>query len=186
MVEVRGQPLLAHIVGAYNAAGLKRITVVRGYLPEAIDLPALAFVDNPDYADTGELLSLARALEADGGDDSDLYVSYGDVIFKRYIIDTLAEPVNDFVIVADTDWHDSVNRGRAADYVRCSEPHSRHAFYRDVWLRALRRGYRRGRTPRRMDGLSQGQRAGAAAPARSGARHGGATRPIARPSCIIC
>jgi phosphoenolpyruvate phosphomutase len=134
MVEVRGQPLLSHIVSAYNAAGLKRITVVRGYLPEAIDLPALSFVDNPDYSDTGELLSLACALEADARDDSDLYISYGDVIFKRYIIDTLAEPVDDFVIVADADWRDSVNRARAADYVRCSEPHARHAFYRDVWL----------------------------------------------------
>ena len=134
MVEVRGQPLLAHIVAAYNAAGIKRITVVRGYLPEAIDLPGLAYVDNPQYADTGELLSLARALEADADDGSDLYVSYGDVIFKRYIVDNLAEPADDFVVVADTDWRDSVNRGRAADYVSCSEPHSRHAFYHDITL----------------------------------------------------
>lgn len=134
MVEIRGQPLLGHIVSAYNAAGLKRITVVRGYLPEAIDLPGLAYVDNPNYADTGELVSLARALAADGDDNADLYVSYGDVIFKRYIVDTLAEPVDDFVIVVDTDWRESVNRGRAADYVSCSEPHSRQAFYHEVWL----------------------------------------------------
>ncbi|MCC7259052.1 MAG: phosphoenolpyruvate mutase [Gammaproteobacteria bacterium] len=135
MVEIRGQPLLAHIVAAYNAAGIKRITVVRGYLPAAIDLPGLAYVDNPDYADTGELVSLERALAApdpDGG--GDLYVSYGDVIFKRYLLDTLAEPADDFVIVADTDWRASVNRARAADYVACTEPHSRHAFYREVYL----------------------------------------------------
>lgn len=134
MVEVRGQPLLAHIIAAYNAAGIKRITVVRGYLPGAIDLPGLAYVDNAEYADTGELLSLARALEADADDGSDLYVSYGDVIFKRYIVDSLAEPGDDFVIVADTDWRESVNRGRAADYVSCTEPHSRHAFYHDIFL----------------------------------------------------
>ena len=56
------------------------------------------------------------------------------MIFKRYIIDSLAEPADDFVIVADTDWRESVNRSRAADYVSCTEPHSRHAFYRDVYL----------------------------------------------------
>ena len=39
MVEVRGQPLLSHIVSAYNAAGIKRINVVRGYL-RAGDRPA--------------------------------------------------------------------------------------------------------------------------------------------------
>lgn len=135
MVEVRGQPLLAHIVAAYNAVGIKHITVVRGYLPEAIDLPSLSYVDNADYAQTGELVSLACALDADADDSSDLYISYGDVIFKRYIIDSLAEPESDFVIVVDTDWHESVNRGRAADYVSCSEPHSRHAFYHDIALR---------------------------------------------------
>jgi phosphoenolpyruvate phosphomutase len=134
MVEIRGQPLLSHIVSAYNAAGIKRITVVRGYLPAAIDLPGLAYVDNAEYADTGELVSFARALEADPSDSGDLYVSYGDVIFKRYIIDNLAEPVDDFVIVVDTDWRESVNRSRAADYVTCTEPHSRHAFYRDIYL----------------------------------------------------
>ncbi len=134
MVEIRGQPLLAHIVTAYNTAGIKRITVVRGYLPGAVDLPGLSYVDNREYADTGELVSLARALEADGADAGDLYVSYGDVIFKRYIVDNLAEPVDDFVIVVDTDWRGSVNRQRAADYVACTEPHSRHAFYRDIHL----------------------------------------------------
>jgi len=134
MVEIRGQPLLSHIVSAYNSAGIKRITVVRGYLPAAMDLPGLSYVDNEDYADTGELVSLARALSADADDTRDLYVSYGDVIFKRYIVDSLAEPADDFVIVADTDWRESVNRSRAADYVTCTEPHSRHAFYRDVWL----------------------------------------------------
>lgn len=135
MVQVRGQPLLAHIVAAYNAAGIKRITVVRGYLPGAVDLPGLGYVDNPEHESTGELVSLSCALDADADDGSDLYVSYGDVIFKRYIIDSLAEPAADFSIVVDTDWHESVNRGRAADYVSCSEPHSRHAFYHDVQLR---------------------------------------------------
>jgi len=138
MVEVRGQPLLGHIVAAYNASGIKDITVVRGYRPEAVNLPALNYVDNPDFDDTSELLSLDCALKAaDGSGEKargDLYVSFGDVIFKRYILDRLAEQEADFVIAVDTHWSASVNRGRAADYVRCSEPYSRQAFYRDVTL----------------------------------------------------
>jgi phosphoenolpyruvate phosphomutase len=138
MVEVRGQPLLGHIVSAYNAAGIKNITVVRGYLADTVDLPSLTYVDNEDFADTGELLSLACALDApsedEGEDDNDLYVSYGDVIFKRYILDGLAEPEDDFVIDVDTDWQESVNLGRAADYVRCTEAHSRRDFYKEIFL----------------------------------------------------
>ena len=134
MVEIRGKPLLSHIVTAYNGAGIKKITVVRGYLATAVDLPGLGYADNAEYEDSGELLSLAVGLAADADDTRELYISYGDVIFKRYILDILSEARDDFVIVADTDWRESVNRGRAADYVRCTEPHSRHTFYHDVYL----------------------------------------------------
>jgi len=134
MVEIRGEPLLGHIVSAYNGAGIKNIAVVRGYLANTVNLPSLNYVDNPDFADTGELWSLAAALRADVDNDSDLLVSYGDVIFKRYILDSLAEPDNEFVIIVDTDWRESVNRDRAADYVHCSEPHSRRDFYREIYL----------------------------------------------------
>lgn len=138
MVEVRGQPLLGHIVAAYNASGIKDITVVRGYKPEAVNLSSLNYVDNSDFADTGELLSLHCALSAQEVDetDGDLYVSFGDVLFKRHILDGMSELDADVVIAVDTDWQASVNRGRAADYVRCSEPNSRHAFYHDITLAA--------------------------------------------------
>jgi phosphoenolpyruvate phosphomutase len=134
MVEVRGQPLLGHIVAAYNAAGIKDITVVRGYKPDAFDLPALNYADNPDFADTSELLSLKCALDSAGDDGADLFVSFGDVIFKRYIVDILGESDADIVIAVDTNWQESVNRDRVADYVRCTEPHSRQAFYQEIWL----------------------------------------------------
>jgi phosphoenolpyruvate phosphomutase len=136
MLRVRGRPLLSHIVSAYNAAGIKRITVVRGYRAEAVDLPSLAYVDNADYADTGELLSLAAGLAADPDDAMDLFVSYGDVIFNHYILGALAEAPDEFAIAVDTDWRETANRGRAADYVRCSQPHSRRNFYQQVYLDA--------------------------------------------------
>lgn len=135
MVEVQGKPLLGHIVSAYNASGIKRICVVRGYKPEAMDLQGVDYVDNADYASTSELVSLQLALDADADDSRDLYISFGDVIFKRYMLDTLAEHDEDFTIAVDTDWRASVNRGRAADYVSCSEPHTRHAFNSRVLLR---------------------------------------------------
>ena len=74
------------------------IKVVRGFLPEAFDLPALTYVDNPDYADTSELLSLKCALDANDDDVADVFVSFGDVIFRRYVVDTLAETDADIVI----------------------------------------------------------------------------------------
>ena len=110
------------------------IAVVRGYKAEAVNLQGVSYADNADYEDTGELMSLKCALDANADDDHALYISFGDVLFKRYIVESLAEHDDDFVIAVDTDWQTSVNRGRAADYVSCSEPYSRHAFNSRVLL----------------------------------------------------
>ena len=134
MIPVRGKPLLSHIVSGYNAVGLKRISVVTGYRSDAFTLAGLQYVNNPDFSNSGELASLALALEADPDDGSDLYISYGDVLFKQYILDILSDVDSPFAIVVDADWRDSVNRGRPADYVTCTEPHSRHSFYHKVLL----------------------------------------------------
>jgi phosphoenolpyruvate phosphomutase len=136
MVPIQGKPVIGHIMSAYNAAGIKQIMAVRGYKAEAFDLPGLDYVDNPDFADTSELVSLDCALDANADNSADLYVSFGDVIFKRFIIDSLAEHDEDIVIAVDTNWQESVNRGRAADYVTCTEPNSRHAFNRRILLTA--------------------------------------------------
>jgi len=136
MVDIQGQPLLGHIIEAYNSAGMKDISVVRGYLADKVNLPAVNYVDNADYEDTGELVSLNKALQADPEDAGDLYVSFGDVLFKRYMLEEMAEPEEDFVIAVDTNWAESVNRNRAADYVSCSEPYSRQVFNQRILLTA--------------------------------------------------
>ena len=137
MVEIAGRPLLGHIADAYRAAGIREVTAVRGYARDRVDLADIRYVDNDDYAETGELVSLACGLDgiaAESDEPRDLVMSYGDVLFNRYILQILDIPDEDFVIVVDTDWRSSVNRDRAADYVVCSEPHTRAAFYQRILL----------------------------------------------------
>ncbi|MEC9376091.1 MAG: phosphoenolpyruvate mutase [Pseudomonadota bacterium] len=134
MLGIQGRPILGHIVAAYNAVGIKKISVVRGYAAEKINLSGLEYIDNDDYEDTGELLSLQCALKSNPDDESDLYISFGDVIFKRFILDSMSELEEEVVIAVDTSWQESVNRGRAADYVSCSEAHTRHSFNHQVSL----------------------------------------------------
>jgi phosphoenolpyruvate phosphomutase len=61
---------------------------VRGHRGEAIDVSGARFVDNPDFASTGEAWSLALAEDAlvPG-----TLVAYGDVVLKRYILRSLLE-----------------------------------------------------------------------------------------------
>lgn len=127
MVEIGGAPLLSHITAAYNAVGIKKITVVRGFGKQMMNLPGPDYVDNDEFADTGELFSLQTAL-AKLDDEQDTIISYGDVLFNKYIPQALSEEKDEFVIAVDTNWRESVNRHRLADYVRCSHPNSRQAF----------------------------------------------------------
>ncbi|MBT8078004.1 MAG: phosphoenolpyruvate mutase [Gammaproteobacteria bacterium] len=136
MITVRNKSLLSHIVDAYNAAGISQLNVVRGYCKDAVDLPNINLVDNDDYADTGELYSLHLALNAVTG-KGDTVISYGDVLFRKYILDAVLEADDDFVIAVDAAWRETANRDRSADYVACSMPNTRNAFYRSVTLEKM-------------------------------------------------
>ncbi len=142
MVEVDGEPLLAHIVAAFKSAGVHRIHVVRGYKKEAVGLPGLAYVDNDRHETTGELHSLALALDAIEASEGALYVCYGDVLFRRHALELLmgGEPAAgtaDITLVVDSHWQESANLGRAADFVSCTAPPSRRAFSEPVRLRRM-------------------------------------------------
>ncbi len=132
MLDVKGQPILAHIAGTYREVGVKDITVVRGYKKEAFGITSLTYVDNDAYETTQEVVSLARAKDALSGQT---IVSYGDVLFKKYIVQELAETTDDFVICVDADWRHSRNKGRSADFVVCSQESGKRAFYETVTLK---------------------------------------------------
>ncbi len=91
MVNIQGTPILSHIVDAYNAVGIKDIVVVRGYKKEAVNLPNLTYVDNDDFAETGELDSLLKALRSRKGPAQSTIISYGDVLFNKYIPQSLCQ-----------------------------------------------------------------------------------------------
>lgn len=101
MIDVRGQPILRRQVGMLNAAGVRDVTVVRGYCKEAIDLPSIQTVDNDDFAETGELASLYCAQDALEGD---CVVSYGDILFREHMLDALLRADGDIVVMADALW----------------------------------------------------------------------------------
>jgi phosphoenolpyruvate phosphomutase len=135
MVNVAGSPLLAHILSTYRAAGVKDVAVVRGYKKDAVNIPNVTYFDNDAYATTQEVASLACALQAITGD---VIVSYGDVLLKKYIVQELVETDDDFVVMVDSDYQASRNRGRECDYVTLSEPSSKRAFMSTVTVKRMR------------------------------------------------
>lgn len=120
MLDIRGLPLLRRLAATFNDAGIAEITVIRGYKKEAIDLPALSYIDNPDYASTGEVASLAHAAAQLEGD---CLISYGDILFRNYILDNLMNAPGEIVLVADANFHTrSERKPKLSDLVLCDRP----------------------------------------------------------------
>lgn len=137
MVPIRGLPILAHIMDAYNTVGIKEIRVVRGYKKEAVNLPHLTYVDNDDFAATGELDSLLKALKTKDQQDQDIIISYGDVLFNSYIPQALLQAKDDFVIFVDSDWQEKTSYTRLGGFAECTAPNSRKAFNAEIYLKQL-------------------------------------------------
>ncbi len=137
MVPICGLPILAHIMDAYNTVGIKDISVVRGYKKKAVNLPHLTYVDNDDFAATGELDSLLKALKAKDHHDQDIIISYGDVLFNSYIPQALLQEKDDFVIFVDSDWQEKTSYSRLGGFAECTAPNSRKAFNAQIHLKQL-------------------------------------------------
>jgi len=121
MVDVRGQSLLQRLTTTLSEAGAREITVVRGYRKEAVTLKGVKTVDNDRYAETGELYTLACAREAIGGET---VVVYGDVLFRRYILDSLMTSSADIVLAVDALNLPSSQGANVRDQVAADRPFS--------------------------------------------------------------
>ena len=137
MVTIQGRPILSHIVDAYNAVGIKDILVVRGYKKETVNLPNLTYVDNDDFADTGELNSLLKALQSRKGPAQSTIISYGDVLFNTYIPQSLCQENDDCVIFVDSNWQEQTSYARLGGFTECTIPNSRRAFNAKIYLKQI-------------------------------------------------
>lgn len=122
MLPITGKPILQRLTDHFNEVGINDVIVVAGYKPEAINVPGIRIVINRDYSRTKELFSLATALEYL---DTPTIVSYGDILFKRYILLNLRNEPGDIVIVVDADVSRKHVPTRYTDFVRCSQSYMR-------------------------------------------------------------
>lgn len=130
MLPVAGVPLLRRLVDKFKRQNINHITTVTGYKPEAIDVKGISLVHNPDYALSGELSSLTCALEALS---EDTIITYGDLLFRSYILRDLRHMPGNIVVVVDSAMPPG-KRENIRDAAFCSQPDDRSLFRQDVEL----------------------------------------------------
>ena len=130
MLPIAGKPLLRWLVDAFKKQGVNDITVVGGYRADAIDTAGVKLVVNERHAQTGELTSLACAIDAL---QQDTVIAYGDLLFRSYILRDLVESEADFSVVVDSSLT-QVENSSVRDFAWCSAPDDRGLFGQQVRL----------------------------------------------------
>ncbi len=133
MVPIGGTPLLHKLVAQFRTAGVRAITVVRGYAAETVCAPDVEFIENEDFESTGELVSLHKALDRI---DGDTIVSFGDILFRQHILNNLLAEEHDIVIAVDAMWERRRKREGDGyiDYITATRPYSLSYDEEDAFL----------------------------------------------------
>jgi len=121
LVDIRGRSLLRRQMDSFAAAGVRDLSVVRGYGKAAVTPVGAEVFDNDRYAETGEVQSL---IAAESRLQGEVLVSYGDILFRSYILTGLLGTPGDVVVAVDALGRVSHGDGRIRDLVAGDRPPS--------------------------------------------------------------
>jgi len=102
LVELAHKPLIRRQIEALRGGGVSTIGIVRGYLGNMVNIEDATYFENPRWAETNMVMSLAAAaswLQADS-----VVISYADIFYGRDIVRELAASSGDLVVAYDRGW----------------------------------------------------------------------------------
>ena len=102
MVELDGRPLLDRQIAALRRGGADEIGIVRGYRSDMLQFPGITYFDNPRWAQTNMVMSLAAA--AEWLRSGTVIVSYADIFYRHDLVRGLANAPGALVISYDREW----------------------------------------------------------------------------------
>lgn len=131
LLKIGGKTILAAQIDDFNRVGIKDIAIVRGFAKRKINVSNAKNIDNDEYDSTKELYSLYLARNELKGDT---IVSYGDIIYRSYLLNDLLNNSNDIVMIVDAD---SVPDDKYHDYVKTDIPYSKKLFSQAVKMEQI-------------------------------------------------
>ena len=134
MINVGGRPLLQRMVAQFRQQDIKDITVIRGFGKEHVAADGVEFVDNDEFECTGELFTLDQAARFLEGET---VIAYGDIVFRKYILQMLLDAPEDIAIAVDSSWRQRPSFNGLEDFVSVSNPASQNGFSRRYCLQRM-------------------------------------------------
>jgi L-glutamine-phosphate cytidylyltransferase len=101
LVTVNGKPILNYQLEVLSSCGIEEVVLVRGYKKEMINYDGITYYENHDYERNNMLRSL---FYAEPEMDEGFIFSFGDIIYKPWILHSLLENTSDIGVIVDTNW----------------------------------------------------------------------------------
>ncbi|MBU1704796.1 MAG: phosphocholine cytidylyltransferase family protein, partial [Nanoarchaeota archaeon] len=103
MLEFNGKPLIQWQVDTLRACGINDIVIVKGYVPDKINISRVKYYENKDYASTNMVETLFCAEEEM---DDEILVCYADILYEKRIINKILKSKVDIGVTVDKDYWD--------------------------------------------------------------------------------
>ena len=122
LIDINGKPLIEQSIDSFYDHDIKDISIVTGYKKEAFKFPNIKYVHNEAFDSTSELSSLFLAKKEIV---DNCVISYGDILYRKYILTRLLEEKGDITIVVDATVENR-DASYTGDFVTCSRAHSKN------------------------------------------------------------
>ena len=132
MLKIGKRTILERTVDNLRDYGIGDITVVAGFAHRTIDYPNIAVVVNENHKTSGQMLSLSLATPTF---KTDTLVLFGDILFRKYILQFAIEDPADIVLIVDSSAKTRMT-GKS-DFVRADSPDNHSFFGEDSYVERI-------------------------------------------------
>lgn len=132
-ISIKGKPLVQTTVESIREQGINDISLVCGYKKESFSFLKVNCIENKSYQESEELFSLYMARDKL---TNDCLITYGDIIFKKYILSRLLFESRDIILVVDKQI-DNRSQNYRGDFVMCDKSPSSRYLEEDYCLKEI-------------------------------------------------
>ena len=104
LVELFGKTIISNQLEVLNSKNIVEINIVTGYKSNLLDNLNLNTYHNKDFEKTNMVFSMFQASDLFDSNETDLIVSYGDIIYEKGNLEKLMNSKSSVSIMVDLNW----------------------------------------------------------------------------------
>ncbi|MGR3318815.1 MAG: phosphoenolpyruvate mutase [Candidatus Anammoxibacter sp.] len=132
MLKAGKKTILGRVIDQLKEHDIDDITIVAGYKKDKIAFPDLKIVNNEEHETTGQLTSL---LKAAASLKKKTLLIFGDIIFKKYILQLILDDSEDVVIIVDSNINPDPKNKYKSDFVKATKKDNQSVFDGDSYVK---------------------------------------------------